>query len=403
MIRRLEIENFYSIREPQVIDLTIGAGVAEGEERFGRLLDRKSGPLVPRTVVIFGANASGKSTVLKALGFLGWFLTSSWELSPAASLPIERFADGNEQPTRIKVCFDWIGDLSVSDAIGPRTEQYTYELIVGTAPGYRSAVLYEELRLQPDAGKSRRLFERDADGNVQGGSGFSMKGAGRFLSSLRPNVSATATMAKNTGRSPISGLYSWAKSIQSNIPIAGEPQGESRAIQYYVENGTEILPLNSALGRLDTGIQYMNILSTAEGPRPVFTHYGLNISLPLGAESEGTRQFFRIYPILWEALRTGGMAVVDELDSAIHPMIMPSILRWFYDQSVNAWPAQLWMCGHNASVFEDLRKEEIFLTEKDGDGRTRLYGLKDIEGVRRVDNFYQKYLGGVYGAVPRIG
>jgi hypothetical protein len=52
---------------------------------------------------------------------------------------------------------------------------------------------------------------------------------------------------------------------------------------------------------------------------------------------------------------------------------------------------------------ENLAKEEIFFTEKDTQGRTKIYGLRDIEGVRRVDNFYQKYLGGVYGAVPRIG
>jgi hypothetical protein len=61
------------------------------------------------------------------------------------------------------------------------------------------------------------------------------------------------------------------------------------------------------------------------------------------------------------------------------------------------------MSGHSASLLEDLCKEEIFFAEKDQQGRTKVYGLKDIESVRRVDNFYQKYLGGVYGAVPRIG
>ena len=93
----------------------------------------------------------------------------------------------------------------------------------------------------------------------------------------------------------------------------------------------------------------------------------------------------------------------DEIDSTVHPMLLPEILRWFYDPVINLHQAQLWISGHSASLLEDLQKEEIFFTEKDQQGRTKIFGLKDIEGVRRVDNFYQKYLGGVYGAVPSIG
>jgi predicted ATPase len=84
-------------------------------------------------------------------------------------------------------------------------------------------------------------------------------------------------------------------------------------------------------------------------------------------------------------------------------MLLPEILRWFHDPAENPHNAQLWFSGHSASLLEELQKEEIFFTEKDQQGRTSVYGLKDIESVRRSDNFYQKYLGGVYGAVPRIG
>lgn len=111
MIRRLEIENFYSIRETQVIDLTINAGVPEEEGRFGSLHDG-SGIRVPKAVAFFGANASGKSNVLKALAFLRWFLVESFETPPDGPLPILRFADGNSLPTRIRVHFDWFADLS---------------------------------------------------------------------------------------------------------------------------------------------------------------------------------------------------------------------------------------------------------------------------------------------------
>jgi hypothetical protein len=86
MIQQLEIDNFYSIRETQVIDLRVGAKVSDEEGRFDQLRDG-SEIRIPKTVAFFGANASGKSTALKALAFLRWFLVDSVSLPLDASLP----------------------------------------------------------------------------------------------------------------------------------------------------------------------------------------------------------------------------------------------------------------------------------------------------------------------------
>jgi len=107
--------------------------------------------------------------------------------------------------------------------------------------------------------------------------------------------------------------------------------------------------------------------------------------------------------LLNQALETGGIAVVDELDLAIHPLVLPEILRWFHDGERNPHDAQLWMTFNNASLLEDLVKEEILFCEKDDLGRTRVYSLRDVQAVRRSDNYYRKYLSGVYGAVPHLG
>ena len=48
-------------------------------------------------------------------------------------------------------------------------------------------------------------------------------------------------------------------------------------------------------------------------------------------------------------------------------------------------------------------KEEILFTSKTANGRSEVYALSDVQGVRRDDNYYRKYLSGIYGAVPRIG
>ena len=120
-------------------------------------------------------------------------------------------------------------------------------------------------------------------------------------------------------------------------------------------------------------------------------------------ESHGTRSFIRIFPWLLLPLTDGGVAIVDELDIAIHPLLLPEILQWYRNPSQNKLNAQLWMTCHSAPLMEELSKEEIILCEKDRRGRSSAFSLMDMRAVRRSDNLYKKYLGGEYGAVPHIG
>jgi AAA15 family ATPase/GTPase len=87
MIFRLEIENFYCFRDRQVVDLEVAENVPDVPGRFGSIapgVKRRT----PKIVALFGANASGKSTVLRALTFVAWFARDSFEWKPEARLPI---------------------------------------------------------------------------------------------------------------------------------------------------------------------------------------------------------------------------------------------------------------------------------------------------------------------------
>ena len=134
-----------------------------------------------------------------------------------------------------------------------------------------------------------------------------------------------------------------------------------------------------------------------------FDHTGLQQQMPWRLQSHGTQTFIKNFPWLHQALEIGGVAVMDEIDISIHPLVLPEILRWFQDSARNPRGAQMWMTCHAASLLEELRKEEVFFCEKDSRGRASVYGLKDIQSVRRADNHHKKYLSGTYGAVPRIG
>src|SRR4029079_3870559 len=86
------MKSFNASRTRQTVDLRIGEGVGDEPGRFDALFPG-SKERAARVIAFFRSNASGKSTVLKALAFIGWFTRDSFQLAPNATLPCERFND----------------------------------------------------------------------------------------------------------------------------------------------------------------------------------------------------------------------------------------------------------------------------------------------------------------------
>lgn len=404
MLHRLEIENFYSVRDPQVIDLRIATHAANDE---GHLAPIHTGARerAPKVVAVFGANASGKSNVLRALSFIAWFVRDSFSAPRGTRLPFYRFNDPEmlEAPTRLVLHLDGLEDIATAHDPRARRCAYVYEVVLGG--GSRApSVLSESLCYKPShAARRMKLFTRDAWGTVTASQAFGLKGFRQALDKvLRPDASVIATLAQLDhpyGKS----IWGAASGVTTNILVERTQDTEEVVGRYYADRPKLVEMFNREVERIDLGIAAMKFEQGVNGPRAMFTHHGLAFPMPLAQESHGTRQFIRLYPLLLNALETGGIAIVDELDSAIHPLILPEILRWFRDPVRNPRNAQLWMTCHNASLLDDLSKEEVLFCEKDGQGRTSVYGLRDIKPLRRGENYNRKYLGGAFGAVPHIG
>jgi hypothetical protein len=414
MIFRLEIENFYSLWEPQTIDLVVARNAPDGEKRF-ESIHAGSSDRVPKVVALFGANASGKSNVLRALSFLSWFVQGSFLLPPISDSPqsgktgfqpCERFWS-NEAGTRAtRLCVHFTGAL---EFFKPRDEwnkfcRYAYEVAFESELGKPRKIVHESLRQWPnERGKSLRVFERNEEGKILGSAEFGLKGFQSVLDKVRSNVSVIATLAQFDHK-PSLLMQETARTILSNIFIEKSELTDDFVVRnVYAPNPAMTEALKADIERIDFGIQGVRIAQSPAGPLVQFDHYGLTNPLLLSQESHGTRQFVRLYPLLAQALLNGGVAVIDELDSSIHPLLLPEIIGWFYDPKRNPHGAQLWMSCQAASLLEELQKEEVFFCEKDRQGRSNVYALTDIQTVRRGDNLYKKYLGGVYGGVPRLG
>ncbi|BFG80358.1 hypothetical protein PTKU46_83920 [Paraburkholderia terrae] len=410
MLYKIEVENFFSVRDRQVLDLTIDSKVPDLDTRFAPIFEGAIAR-APKVAVLYGANASGKTTVLRALEFIVTMIRDSVQRTIPGFSGMERFNDAESASRPTKLAIELGGVMNLTPEVlkraqsGETAEQgvYRYELEIEVVDGVGTRIQNELLQQKPNGqGKWQRIFARNSEGNVKGSKSFSLSGFQHLVKTLAANHTVLSSFAKFQHPTAQSFVDLARKAFFSIEPVAHN--NADKAVIDYLKNQPELVSrLNAEMNRIDVGVEGMRFIDGKDGPFLMFKHAGLEQEMPWLLESHGTRAFIKVFPFLSAALDQGGIVAIDEMDAAIHPLVLPELLRWFYDkQTRNPYDAQLWLSCHSASLLDDLQKEEIVICEKDRQGRTQFFSLMDVK-VRRDENHYRKYLSGAYGGVPLIG
>jgi hypothetical protein len=431
MLLRFCCKNFRSIREEQ--ELSLVATKTRSDERNDSLLDTPIKDVKGlRCVAIYGANASGKSNVLSAMHTFSWIVsTSQRKWNPTGAI---------HQRAWDPFVLDEISrtgetEFQIDFVLGSRVYNYGFR--------FNRAVFVEEW-LKEKTGREKQLFRRMTEGST-----ISVKFPGRSLGATvedskhldaiklqtRPN-SLFLSAAAQSNHKLHSDIFEWISirfhEISSNVPHAlrlytadafSEPNRKKQIKMLMrnadigiseIEVAEEEQPEQSkkihaafvrALKEVDpeaaTNMSEATSLSRHNIKIVHSVADGKSFPLDFEEESDGTKTYFNMLGPILDVLKDGTLVLVDELEASLHPNLARQIVRIFNDPALNPNGAQLIFATHDTNLLDLnlLRRDQIWLTEKNQNGATVLVPLSDFK-VRKDQNIASAYLHGRFGAIP---
>lgn len=403
MIHKFQVSNFQSIREEISLDFRIPGTTPE----LGCFRRNPYQPEIrlPSVIALFGPNGSGKTTLLRSLFTTMFFAANSYYDS--GSTMVNSFIPFLEQemitrPTKIELEIDakWFRP-NISDT--GSLYRYVLEIDRDDLSIENSGVKYESIHSFPK-GRSRRLLERELGKPIYVARELKVSPSDNRLSAVTPETSAISAFAR-MGVEPFPKLAQDFRNISTNIVGADLWRPDTDAvIRAYKENPELVNKVSEKLQRFDLGIKNLKISQISDAQwTMIFEHQGLDVPVVLEAESAGARHLAHTFPQINYVLETGGLAIMDSLDSDFHTELVLEILNWFRREETNPNNAQLICSLHNPAILDDLEKEEVYIVEKDRGGVTRAYGLRNVQGLRRGGSLQRQYRGGSLGGLPIFG
>jgi len=403
MIHSIKWRNFFSFAEENDVSFVIGKGMPED---YGSFVS-PSGTRLSKIIAVLGANASGKTNLMKVLPFLRWLMLNSFQAGkPDGELSFQPFLFYKKaQPSMMEVEFEVKKIL------------YRYRVT------FNGSRILGEILHEKKGSRFSYLFKRENE-DVQEPEQIRTRqlGVGKktITSILRPNATLFSTLLQ-MGNQKISEISSVMQKFATNVDRLGRLKGDDveqliRSSQYFNEHPKILKQASSLLKTYDLGLDKLEIKTIetknpeSEEPEkipfPFITHRfgGIEKTFFFAEESSGTQRLFVVLQKLLSVMEKGGVAVFDEFEVDLHPLMIPHLLKTFMDPGLNSHNAQLLLSTHSVEVFNELHKQQMVLVEKQPDsGASECWRLDEMKGVRLDDNHLAKYLSGAYGAIPEIG
>ena len=402
MIAEIKFKTMFSFRDETV--LSFEADKSKDLESY-HVVELAPDVKLLKLAVIYGANASGKSNIIKVCDFIRSFITCT-PLNKAELIKIVPFLlnrTSKEQASEFSVSFYAMN--------GDKAIRYVYSVLLETTHIVRETLIYY-LSQQPAT-----VFERSMENNVSSikfGQKVKISTAAKEEITLKclPNMSVFAAyMQVNTNIAEMETALQYL--TKQMMPAIVPTSSLSRYAEEAIKKETAKEYILRYLQEADFNIS--NISSKEQETKKGvvnYTMYQHKVSSGLGGndyyefpelyESDGTIRTFGLASQIQNSIGSNAFLAVDEIESSLHPKLIEYMIERFLKESKQA---QLLLTTHYDGLLgeEDLlRKDNIWFAEKNTDGASVLYPLTDFKGLNRISSLQKAYKFGKFGAVPNL-
>ncbi len=402
----------------------------EGQEGYSNVSLLKDSKRVLRTATIYGANGSGKSTVIAALDIFKSIVLRSFVdehiVKHLCSLYYRFDKNSKDEPIAMQMVF-MCRDVRY---------RYGFEVIDDKV---QTEWLFQ---LPSDAVKESYCFKRE--GSEIKVNGKVMKGARGVDTKTRANALFLSTAAQfNVEVAMV--VKEWFTK-RFNILSGLDDNTLAFTAKAFMYNNTIKEQILKMIGIVDSCIKDVNVkenvkeLNGTGAPLEVLNRLGISLpsdlnkkieqheleisashdvyedgkvvgndSLNFNMESLGTKKLFALLGPFFDTIQNGGVLVIDEFGASLHTQLSMELLKLFYSP-LNKNGAQLVLTTHDTNLLRKdlLRRDQIWFAEKSAEGASDLYSLVEYKinqanSVRNDASFSKDYLLGRYGAIPYFG
>lgn len=416
MLHQFTFKNFKSFKDKATLNLLASSIKAHPNDVISDALDEQ----VLTVAAIYGANASGKSTVLEAFNVMRRLVLYSFQNTFFNKLTPEPYwFEDRDIPSEFSVMFSSNGNIY----------QYGFSFLNGN--------VVEEFLYKRDASKKKeayiQLFERTSN-----------KVSGNILKSIQENTildliennTLLVSVLSKLKIDFIQEVFQWYRDVRvvdygiSHREIHGISRINTsdkrlRPLVRLLEDKDEKRQIENFIQAIDVGITKLGVVENQIGDDDTFDNESKTIKrvvsyhknpntdkllmTPISCESSGTQKMLMLYVDLKQIIDSGGTIFIDELDAKLHPLLLRYILIMFHDDKLNPNHAQLIFSTHEVFTLDkdNLRKDEIWYTDKDKTGISELYSLDSYvddnkKKVRNDASYGKDYILGRYKSIPSL-
>ena len=410
MIKNFSIENFQSIKEE--VNVSFVASALTDETMFTNYFDFKEEKIL-KVLAFYGINASGKSTIVRALAALRELVIPSYQPAPGSILinpvlPYYPFKFSNEtrkSVTSMKIEFspDNSNDSSV----------FRYSV------SYNGARIYQEKLEKLTSQKYSLVYLRETKENNQSSISFgNIVSNIQLLEALKGSLVPNRTFLSLFSSFKVADFVDAYYFFERMVNISPEVTRFDDLVPNEIENNEKLSEfIVKLLKAADFNIDAFHVSKSKRSiqnlpglvaeKKSLFLDHNVEYddkSIEFIQESLGTKKIIVIGMHLFNALSKPSTMIVDELEASLHPELTKLIVTLFLDESVNTHNSQLIFTSHETTLLDLdlLRRDEIYFVYKKRDtGATYINPLKDFS-MRKDSSISKSYLSGRFSTSPNV-